>query len=244
MWQYNALACPTIFLVCRNVSQGHSTHSGWSSHGWTSFHLPRVRACTVCVSTNARSTSIVIATHYWCMLSGLREIFHTCTHLEDFARVALAIMATSDQQLLNLGAHNKPNQPQQFDFPKCEFGKTRVCRKSVSVSVVWEVAMATLWLLPGSGLLSYLCNRFQDRETETFSRQCQRFSSGFSNWKEATVAFESHEKSATHKRAVDGVITLPQTTRDVGDLLSSAMLQRYLKPTVPHYHRWKHTFSC
>ena len=48
---------------------------------------------------------------------------------------------------------------------------------------------------------------------------------GFGNWKDVTVAFGSHEMSATrkeHKRAVEGVITLPQTTRDVGDLLSSA----------------------
>ena len=28
---------------------------------------------------------------------------------------------------------------------------------------------------------------------------------GFSNWKDATVAFVSHEKSATHKRAMEGV---------------------------------------
>ena len=45
---------------------------------------------------------------------------------------------------------------------------------------------------------------------------------GFSNWKDATVAFGSHEKSTTHKRAVESIITLPQTTRDVGELLSSA----------------------
>ena len=45
---------------------------------------------------------------------------------------------------------------------------------------------------------------------------------GFNNWKDATVTFGSHEKSATHKRAVEGVITIPQTMRDVGDLLSTA----------------------
>ncbi len=37
---------------------------------------------------------------------------------------------------------------------------------------------------------------------------------GFSNWKDATVSFASHEKSATHKRAVESVITIPQTTQD------------------------------
>ena len=45
---------------------------------------------------------------------------------------------------------------------------------------------------------------------------------GFSNWKDATFTFASYEKSTTHKRAVESVITLPQTTRDVSELLSSA----------------------
>jgi len=44
---------------------------------------------------------------------------------------------------------------------------------------------------------------------------------GFSNWKDATVAFVSHKKSTTQKRAVESVITIPQTS-DVGELLSSA----------------------
>ena len=45
---------------------------------------------------------------------------------------------------------------------------------------------------------------------------------GFSNWKDASVAFPSHEKSDTHKKAVKMVVTLPETTRDVGELLSLA----------------------
>ena len=44
---------------------------------------------------------------------------------------------------------------------------------------------------------------------------------GFSNWKDATIAFTGHEKSSTHKIAVEMVITLPKTTRDVGELISS-----------------------
>ena len=84
----------------------------------------------MCVSTTAHSTLIVVATHYWCVLSCLRKIFCTCTHVEDFAPVALAIMATSDRQLPNLGAHNKLNQPLQFDFLKHEFGKTRVVKRA------------------------------------------------------------------------------------------------------------------
>ena len=44
----------------------------------------------------------------------------------------------------------------------------------------------------------------------------------FSNWKDATVRFVWHENTITHKIAVDLIVTLPRTTRDVGEILSSA----------------------
>ena len=43
---------------------------------------------------------------------------------------------------------------------------------------------------------------------------------GFSNWKDATLCFKRHETSACHRQAVEIVITLPKTTRDVGEQLS------------------------
>ena len=43
----------------------------------------------------------------------------------------------------------------------------------------------------------------------------------FSNWKDATVGFANHEKSATHKRAMEVVVTLSQTHRDIGEILST-----------------------
>ena len=48
---------------------------------------------------------------------------------------------------------------------------------------------------------------------------------GFCNWKDATVAFPNHEKSDTHETAVELVVTLPETTKDVGELLSFAYLK-------------------
>ena len=44
-------------------------------------------------------------------------------------------------------------------------------------------------------------------------------STGFSNWKDATVAFKKHQLSACHS-AVDVMITIPATTRDIGEQLS------------------------
>ena len=47
-------------------------------------------------------------------------------------------------------------------------------------------------------------------------------STGFSNWKDATVGFTNHEKSAMHKLAVEVAVTLPQTHKDVGEMLSTS----------------------
>ena len=47
-------------------------------------------------------------------------------------------------------------------------------------------------------------------------------SKGYSNWKDATVAFRKHKESNTHQEAVEAVITLPKTTGNVGELLSKA----------------------
>ena len=43
---------------------------------------------------------------------------------------------------------------------------------------------------------------------------------GFSNWKDGTIAFHKHKKSACHSEAVEIVVTLPATTKNVGELLS------------------------
>ena len=44
-------------------------------------------------------------------------------------------------------------------------------------------------------------------------------SKGFSNWKDATTILKKHEQSSCHREAVEVTITLPATTRDVGEQL-------------------------
>ena len=46
--------------------------------------------------------------------------------------------------------------------------------------------------------------------------------SGFCNWKDATVAFSKHLQSKSHIEAVEAVNTLPKQTKDVGAQLSIA----------------------
>ena len=45
-------------------------------------------------------------------------------------------------------------------------------------------------------------------------------SNGFSTWKEATVAFKSHESSSCHREATQMIVELPKTCPDVGEILS------------------------
>ena len=45
-------------------------------------------------------------------------------------------------------------------------------------------------------------------------------STGYTNWKNATAMFKKHEVSGCHREAVDVVIAIPSTTRDIGEQLS------------------------
>ena len=46
---------------------------------------------------------------------------------------------------------------------------------------------------------------------------------GFTNWKDATSSFCQHEKSNCHKEAIEKVLTLPATTPDIAEMLSSTL---------------------
>ena len=59
------------------------------------------------------------------------------------------------------------------------------------------------------------------------------FVSGFCNWKDGTRCFSRHEDTAARKVAVDVSINIPRTSRDVGDMLSSAHTQQ--KALNRHY---------
>ena len=48
-------------------------------------------------------------------------------------------------------------------------------------------------------------------------------STGFSNWKDAIAKFSKHEGSQCHKDSVLKTVTLPTTSSDVGEMLSSKL---------------------
>ena len=46
---------------------------------------------------------------------------------------------------------------------------------------------------------------------------------GFHSWKEAVRCLNTHEQTSTHKNAVELLINIPETTRDIGEMLSSSL---------------------
>ncbi len=54
-------------------------------------------------------------------------------------------------------------------------------------------------------------------------------STGFSNWKDAVAKFTKHEGSQCHKESVLKMVTLPATTSDIGELLSSQLATERLQ---------------
>ena len=45
-------------------------------------------------------------------------------------------------------------------------------------------------------------------------------SKGYSNWKDAVMAFKRHEGSDCHKSAMEAIATLPLQCKDIGEQLS------------------------
>ena len=52
---------------------------------------------------------------------------------------------------------------------------------------------------------------------------------GYNNWKAATDAFRKHESSDCHAQSVEKLYTLPSTTKDIGETLSTLHAQEKLQ---------------
>ena len=59
---------------------------------------------------------------------------------------------------------------------------------------------------------------------------------GLGNWKDGTVAFRNHEKSASHHAAVEVVVIFLLTTRDIGKQLSKEHAAQKIQNRQALYH--------
>ena len=118
----------------------------------------------------------------------------------------------------------RPHQPSKLNFPKRNFGSKSVVRRSFQPQ--WFQKWP--WLHydeVGDSAFCSICVQAARSESLTSVKFAEPsfITRGFSNWKDASGergAFNRHESSICHKTAFEAVVTLPKTTKDVGELLS------------------------
>ena len=125
-------------------------------------------------------------------------------------------------KLTRVGFSEKPHQPFNLSFPKREFGKKTVKKSSFQAS----------WFKKHTWL------HYDEERDVAFCHTCIRaykekkitwnagnldpafISSGYYNWKDASVKLKAHENSKCHLEAVEKIFTLPSTTEDIAEVLS------------------------
>jgi len=116
----------------------------------------------------------------------------------------------------------RPNQPKAFRFPKRSFGQKTPVQRSFQAS--WFDNKS--WLHYDESQDLAFCHLCMTASSEgKLSNNCTEktfISKGFCNWKDALPTFKKHENSNCHKEATERLVTLPQTTRDIGESLSAA----------------------
>ena len=117
------------------------------------------------------------------------------------------------------------NQPGGYNFPKRSFGKTKVVHRAFQQSWFGK----SKWLHYDSSKDLCFCHtcvsalKTGKMKLSGNAKDSAFLSKAkFSNWKDATVGFANHKKSATHKCAVEVVLTLSQTHRDIEEILSTS----------------------
>lgn len=130
-----------------------------------------------------------------------------------------SVSSLSSTTLTNLPT--EPHQPRSFQFPKKEFGKKSVVKRSFQP--VWFSKWPWLHYVEDEDkVLCFTCSKASSENKLQWSSNADAafLVKGFCNWKDATVKFSNHESSKCHKEAVLKMVILPSTTVDVGESLS------------------------
>ena len=139
--------------------------------------------------------------------------------------IARSSVATSSESLPNIG--KKPNQPKRFLFLKRKYGKKTIVKHAFQQQWFhnWP------WIHYDEAKDVAFCHtcvtavRSKKLKNVLNNGDLAFIHRGYANWKDAsgkTGAFCKHESSSVHKQAVEVIYTLPRTTPDVGELLSTA----------------------
>ena len=134
--------------------------------------------------------------------------------------------------------------PSKFVFPKREFGKKQIVKRSCQASCfsTWP------WLRyqthnPDDVLLCHVwVSALKSKRMERSRGDLAFTSNGFKNWKDATIGFKNHEASASHKEALQVVMVIPATCSDVGEMFLGNMPKRKAR-MVNAYFGYCQTFA-
>ena len=114
-----------------------------------------------------------------------------------------------------------PNQPKTYKFPQRCFGKTNPVKRSFQAS--WFSNRTWLHYDEANDLaFCHICSvAYKDGKLNNHTLDKAFIINGFYNWKDASVSFKKHDSSKCHRESVDIVLTLPRTTKDIGEILST-----------------------
>ena len=137
--------------------------------------------------------------------------------------------ASKQAKLTTPSIGEKPHRPVHFNFPKRSFGKKTVVLRLFKPQ--WFSRWNWLYYVEDSHTaICFTCVKAY-AENKLFahgSLETIYISTGYTNWKDACVRFPAHEQTRCHKDTVFKVFTLPATTRDVAESLSSQFAQERL----------------
>ena len=133
-------------------------------------------------------------------------------------------MATSDGSTSSSESFPaEPLQPRSFHFPKREFGKMTVVKRSFKPG--WFDRYKWLHYNKAKDA-GHVCRCAADQKRlKTSHKDATFIYKGFQNWKDGTVSLSRHESSDCHKESVQSMIVRPRTTRDIGEQLSEIHLR-------------------
>ena len=113
---------------------------------------------------------------------------------------------------------DKPHQPLSFMFAKRQFGKKTVLKRYFQPP--WFSRWKWLYYNEGRALaFCFTCMKAytENKLCSATNLETMYISTGYGNWKDASVTFAAHEASTCHKDAILKTITLPATTRNIGE---------------------------
>ena len=118
------------------------------------------------------------------------------------------------------------NQPIDFQYPKRQFGKTKIVSRSFQCS--WYKSWPWLhYMEVTDSVICYTCATAGQQNKLTPSAASKMYeafvTTGFVNWKDATVSFRKHESSECHRAATEVMVTLPTQTVDIGEQLCTQL---------------------